>query len=42
MRARLMLLNVCIGTLPETNIAHENSPSFVVNTIKMVGFPWLC
>ena len=44
MRARLilMLLNVCIGALPETNIAHEDSPSFLVNTIKMVGFPWLC
>ena len=23
-------------TLPETNIAHENPPSFLVNTIKMV------
>ena len=27
-------------TLPETNIAHENPPSFLVNPIKMVDFPW--
>ena len=31
----------CWDTLPETNIAHEN-PIFLVNTIKMVDFPWLC
>ena len=30
------------NTLLQTNIAIENSPCFLVNTIKMVDFPWLC
>ena len=28
-------------TLPETNSSPMKIPSFLVNTIKMVGFPWL-
>ena len=30
------------NTLPETNIAHENPPSFLVNTIRMEDFSGLC
>ncbi len=29
-------------TLPETNSSPMKIPSFLVNTIKMVDFPWLC
>ncbi len=29
-------------SLKLTAKAHENPPSFLVNTIKMLDFPWLC
>ena len=32
----------CSVTLPETNSSPMKIPSFLVNTIKMVDFPWLC
>ena len=30
------------STLPETNSSPMKIPCFLVNTIKMVDFPWLC
>ena len=39
---RSFLVKEKTPTLPETNSSPRQSPFFLVNTNKMVDFPWLC
>ena len=41
-KERIIPIKLRRFTLPETNSSPMKISSFLVNTIKMVDFPWLC